>query len=46
MSETKKSETKKKSSNRCPQCGFRRKGKNHDDGEHHKSGKHGSYNPA
>ena len=23
----------------CPECSFKRNGKNHDDGEHHKRGK-------
>lgn len=30
---------------KCPKCGFRVRGKNHDKGRHHKKGKMGKYNP-
>lgn len=29
----------------CPSCGFRMRGKNHNEGDHHKKGKFGNYSP-
>lgn len=30
---------------KCKQCGFRIRGKNHENGPHHKEGKYKSYTP-
>jgi ribosomal protein L34E len=36
----------KKKSKRCPDCGFKINGKNHEMGEHHNRGKHGKMKPS